>query len=117
MSESIHTATHGIVDALSQDGCGYTLDLHRGNGAGHVVQWLWAMPVTTESVVDSSSVTASGNLIASQMATLGIHHGDTSPYTTNLQDEVGLLQECPFQPAACDGPHIVACGSGLLTPQ
>jgi hypothetical protein len=113
-SLSRHTATHQIVDALAQDGCGYTLDLHRGNGDGHVVQWLWAQPVTESDVTESAGVTARATSLAQQLQHLGIRSGTVAPFTAQLDDEVGLLQECPFQPVACEGPHIVACGSGLL---
>jgi hypothetical protein len=107
-------ATHQIVDALASDGCGYTLDLHRGNGDGHVVQWLWAQPVSDHDVLDSAEVTDRATGVAQQLRQLGLRSGDVTPFTTQLEDEVGLLKECPFQPTACEGPHIVACGSGLL---
>ena len=114
MSDSNQQGQHGIIDILSEDGCGYTFDLHKGNGGGHVVQWLWAKPISAEPMSDSVRVTDSGMDVAKRLTDLGLRPGKTSLFTTQLEDEVGLLQECPFQPSACDGPHVVACGSGLL---
>ena len=117
MSGSVQQGPHAIVDILSKDGCGYTLDLHKGNGEGHIVQWLWAKPVAAAEVADSVTVTDSGSDVARRLTDLGLTPGPTSPYITQLDDEVGLLEECPFQPAACEGPHVVACGAGLLPHQ
>ena len=111
---SAHPATHHILDALARDSCGYTLDLHRGNGGGNVVQWLWAHPVSESDVDDSTVVTERANGVSQQLRGLGLTPGTVAPYVIQLDDEVGLLAECPFQPMACAGPHIVASGSGLL---
>ena len=114
MSDSIQHGPHGIISILSEDGCGYTFDLHKGNGEGRVVQWLWAKPIGAEPITDTVSVTDSGTDVAQRLTDLGLRPGNVEPFVTQLDDEVGLLQECPFQPAACDGPHVVACGAGLL---
>jgi len=114
MRQATLQTTHHIIDALAKDGCGYTLDLHQGNDQGHIVQWLWAQPVNNSQVVDSAEVTERASQIARQLLDLGLQRGSFAPFTTQLDDEVGLLQECPFQPVACEGPHIVACGAGLL---
>ncbi len=114
MSKGIHNGPHEMIDILSEDGCGYTLDLHKGNGEGHVVQWLWAKPVGAEPISDSVNVVDSGTAVAQRLTDLGLRQAPTAPFTTQLDDEVGLLQTCPFQPVACEGPHVVASGAGLL---
>jgi len=114
MSKTIQHGQHEMIDILSEDGCGYTLDLHRGNGDGRVVQWLWAKPVGSEPISDAVNLTDSGTAVARRLTDLGLRQGSTAPFTTQLDDEVGLLQTCPFQPVACQGPHVVASGAGLL---
>ena len=116
MTGSIQQGPHAIVDILSQDGCGYTIDWHKGNGEGHIVQWLWAKPVGEESS-DVVTIADSGTEVARRLTDLGLHPGHIAPFRTHLDDDVGLLEACPFQPEACEGPHVVACGSGLLPDQ
>ena len=103
--------THHIIDALSTPGCGYTLDVHRGDADGAIVQWLWAEPILG---ADDSSALGKGHALSEAVKAAGIVSGDTAPYDAQLIDAVRLLSECPFQPAQCGGAHVVASGRGRL---
>lgn len=100
-----------LVDVLSTPGCGYTLDIHRGDADGAIVQWLWGEPIDG----DEPEAVDRGRALFEAIKAAGVSPGDTAPYDAQLTDDVLVLDECPFQPAVCSGRHLVASGRGRLS--
>ena len=102
--------SHQVIDVLVTPGCGYTLDVHRGDADGAIVQWLWGEPLTggTEDAIER------GYALAEAVKAAGVSRGDTAPFDAHLTDAVIVMDECPFQPNVCAGPHLVASGRGRL---
>ena len=95
-----------LVAALPADSCGCTIDWHRGDSDGRVVQWLWAKPAAE---VNTDDVTSGVQALARMT---GFKPGVVEGYQINLPNAVEVLESCPFQPATCEGAHVVASGSG-----
>lgn len=95
-----------LVSALPADACGCTIDWHRGNTEGRVVQWLWAKPAGEVSV---ESVNAG---VEALTRITGFKLGPTDGFQVTLPNSVEVLDSCPFQPHICEGSHVVASGSG-----
>ena len=98
-----------LMSTLPDGNCGCTVDWHKGDENGRVVQWLWARPA--DDGVDVSQVS---ELVRRLQAVTRFVPGDASPFQTNLPNEVAVLERCPFQQTNCEGSHIVASGSGRL---
>jgi hypothetical protein len=98
-----------LITTLPEGNCGCTVDWHRGDDNGRVVQWLWAKPADTAE--DLSHVS---ELVTRLESVTRFVPGDASPFTTHLPNVVALLQSCPFQQPTCAGTHVVASGSGRL---
>lgn len=95
-----------LVCTLPDDACGCTIDWHRGDTDGRVVQWLWAKPAAEVSAAEvHSSVDALARIS-------GFKPGATDGFSVNLPNAVEVLDTCPFQPTTCEGAHVVASGSG-----
>lgn len=95
-----------LVAALPADSCGCTVDWHRGDPSGRIVQWLWAKPaseVTVDEVKNGSDALA---------RVTAFQPGVTEGYQVTLPNAVEVLGQCPFQPEVCAGQHVVASGSG-----
>jgi len=99
-----------LIDTLPDGNCGCTVDWHKGDNNGRVVQWLWAKP--TER---ADEVTRVSELVTRLQARTRFIPGDASPFSTTLPNEVAVLDACPLQHPTCSGPHIVASGSGRLS--
>lgn len=102
--------SHHVVDVLATPGCGYTLDVHRGDADGAIVQWLWGEPLLSDEKVALER----GRALADAVRHAGVAPGDTAPYDAHLTDAIIVMEECPFQPRVCAGPHLVASGRGRL---
>ena len=102
--------SHQVIDVLVAPGCGYTLDVHRGDADGAIVQWLWGEPLAA----GSEGALERGYALAEAVKAAGVSPGDTAPYDAHLTDAVIVMDECPFQPTVCAGPHLVASGRGRL---
>ena len=100
-----------VADVLSTPGCGYTLDVHRGDTNGPIVQWLWGEPLDG----DEKLALDRGHAVFDAVKAAGVSPGDTSPYEAHLTDAVMVMDECPFQPAVCSGRHVVVSGRGRLS--
>lgn len=97
-----------LVCTLPNDACGCTIDWHRGDAEGRVVQWLWAKPVAE---VSAEQVNTSVQALA---RITGFQPGTAAGFQTTLPNAVEVLESCPFQPTSCEGAHVVASGSGRL---
>ena len=106
LGEVMDEFVSALVSALPTEACGCTIDWHRGNSDGRVVQWLWAKPAAEVSTADVES----GVLALARIT--GFQPGSTDGFQVNLPNAVEVLETCPFQPATCEGPHVVASGSG-----
>lgn len=95
-----------LVSALPGEACGCTIDWHRGNTDGRVVQWLWAKPAAE---VSADEVSTGVDALARMT---GFQPGSTEGFQVNLPNAVEVLEQCPFQPETCEGAHVVASGSG-----
>ena len=102
--------SHQVADVLSTPGCGYTLDVHRGDSDGGIVQWLWGEPLDG----DETQAIDRGRALFEAVKAAGVSPGDTAPYDAHLTDVVIVMDECPFQPAVCSGRHLVASGRGRI---
>jgi len=102
--------SHQVIDVLVTPGCGYTLDVHRGDADGAIVQWLWGEPLAGHE----TQALERGRALAEAVKAAGVAPGDTAPYDAHLTDAVIVMDECPFQPSVCAGPHLVASGRGRL---
>lgn len=96
-----------IVEVLDSAGCGYTLDSFKvGPEQVRAIQWIVAKP--SKGNLESDWFQAPIDL-----EDLPENHG----LDIGLQNSVGLLGECPFQPTVCLGDHAVASGAGILPAQ
>lgn len=98
-----------LINTLPEGNCGCTVDWHKGDAQGRVVQWLWAKPSSSAEVVDNVAT-----LVQRLEAVTRFVPGDASPFSTHLPNEVAVLEHCPFQNDECTGSHVVASGSGRL---
>ena len=98
-----------LINTLPEGNCGCTVDWHKGDDNGRVVQWLWAKP--SEQPDDLAQLT---ELVTRLQARTRFIPGDAAPFSTALPNEVAVLESCPFQQNTCSGPHVVASGSGRL---
>lgn len=98
-----------LIDTLPAGNCGCTVDWHKGDTDGRVVQWLWAKPAQS-----SQELTEVSRLVTRLEAVTRFTPGNTAPFSTNLPNEVAVLEDCPFQRENCSGTHVVASGSGRL---
>lgn len=95
-----------LVSVLPAEACGCTIDWHRGDAEGRVVQWLWAKPAAEVNAGEVS------NGVQALARMTGFQPGSTEGFQVNLPNGVEVLEKCPFQPATCGGAHVVASGSG-----
>jgi hypothetical protein len=96
-----------FIASLPEETCGYTLDYHRGDSRGPVVQWLWAAPIQL------TSAERAGALLR-RAEDLGFHSIDVAPFSAHLPTSAEVLPACPFQPDMCAGEHSVVSGSGTI---
>ena len=74
------------------------------------MQWLWGEPLNGHE----TQALERGRALAEAVKAAGVAPGDTAPYDAHLTDAVIVMDECPFQPTVCSGPHLVASGRGRL---
>ena len=95
-----------LVGSMPAESCGCTVDWHRGDAEGRVVQWLWAKPATEVSLAE---VQTGADALA---RVTRLQQGSTAGFQVTLPNAVEMLDHCPFQPERCSGQHVVASGSG-----
>jgi hypothetical protein len=88
-------------------GCGLTIDAHRTKEDIDVIQFLWAAPLDSCDPVEVQSNVSNAAQESGFIPETNISH------STHLPNETAVLDNCPFQPDACEGKHLVISGSGV----
>ena len=103
----MHSISDTFVARLQQSGCGYTLDCFTSPAGESFVQWVWASPL-------GSDATAFAERIERELNARLESESPRGSVELALDRAVARVENCPFQPSACPGEHVVATGAGRV---
>jgi len=105
-----------LIDQLTQvwhgDACGVTIDIVGNDATDAELQWVLAIPVTSETAPD---VLVRVGALRNQLSADGFYPVDPEASAlVRLPNSQAVESECPYRPDQCVGQHVVASGRGRL---